>query len=333
MTVSLALGSVIAAIVGAIASGANMALQDKTNDENREHADALTTAQWERDDTSLQRQVADAKAAGLSPLAVTGSQASSPAIMSQAQAPQFDISQILGSIDQSLALDSNERIASEDRKSQNSQFDRNFWLECYKADATIKQAEVELEQSAIEHKDLMLQGLNELQYQYDVLNDQIDTHNGDVDALYQEKFQERLENLSQRSYDTYSSLCSTLGIPIKMKVCDTVESYYSALSSFTNSLNLEGFTADVISYSKDDGLNFGLNVLGTGGNVGVSDGVSKSADFTRKESAKVLKGNDGNYLECPVFKFNPSKYDKSTYTGSSSKKAPKYSKSDFSFSQ
>lgn len=330
VSVSLALGSVIAAVVGAIASGANMALQDKTNEENREHADALTTAQWERDDTSLQRQVADAKAAGLSPLSVTGSQASSPAIMSQAQAPQFDVSQILGSVDQSLALDSNERIASENRKSQNSQFDREFWLECYKADSQIEQAKAELEQSAIEHKDLMLQGLNELQYQYDVLNDQIDTHNGDVDALYSEKFQERLENLSQRSYETYSNFCSVLGIPAKMAVYDKVDEYYTALSTFTNLLNLENLNPDLVSSS--DGGSLGFSIAGFGLNGG--DTNASSADVTRQNSAKMMETTEKgktNYLTIPVYKFNPSKYEKTSYTGTASSKSSKFSKDDFYF--
>lgn len=50
------------------------------NKQNMDYAREMTLAQWERDDTAYQRAVADAEAAGLSPLAISGGASNTPAV-------------------------------------------------------------------------------------------------------------------------------------------------------------------------------------------------------------------------------------------------------------
>lgn len=78
----------------------NLALNEKTASMNFdlsqrqfEYQKQLNQLQMDREDTAFQRQVADLKAAGLSPLMVAGSGATS-APLTSAQAPQMDISGI-----------------------------------------------------------------------------------------------------------------------------------------------------------------------------------------------------------------------------------------------
>ena len=88
-----AVGSITASIAG---SAINASTTEKVNQSNLAYSQAMTEAQWERDDTSLQRQVEDAKKAGLSPLNVTGAMNSSSPLNYMAQAPQMDLSSLIG---------------------------------------------------------------------------------------------------------------------------------------------------------------------------------------------------------------------------------------------
>lgn len=85
----------------------NIAAQKEINQQNLDFIRAQTQAQWERDDSAYQRQVADLEAAGLSPLAGSGpmqsNTVSSPNLQAAQQypahfqAPQFDVNSIVQS--------------------------------------------------------------------------------------------------------------------------------------------------------------------------------------------------------------------------------------------
>lgn len=74
----------------------NAISQHSTNETNWNRNEALTREQWARDDTAVQRRVADLKAAGLSPVLAAGSAANtSQPISSANSAPQMDGNPVL----------------------------------------------------------------------------------------------------------------------------------------------------------------------------------------------------------------------------------------------
>lgn len=90
----------IGGLFGLGSAGLNMASQAKTNIMNLDYAKAMTEKQWERDDETYQRSVADAQKAGFSPLAVLdgGLSPNGSPLAFQGQAPQLDINGILNSL-------------------------------------------------------------------------------------------------------------------------------------------------------------------------------------------------------------------------------------------
>lgn len=83
------------------------------NQQNLDYNTAMTQAQWERDDTAHQREVADLKAAGLSPLAATGGAGVSQALGAPnpiaMQAPQLDTNTIVQALIEDKALNETKR--------------------------------------------------------------------------------------------------------------------------------------------------------------------------------------------------------------------------------
>jgi len=80
--------------------GKSRELQERMFNEQMDYAKATQQTTWDREDTALQRQIEDARASGLSPLAVVGSGgASSGQVVSQPNAPtpitpQYDAAQV-----------------------------------------------------------------------------------------------------------------------------------------------------------------------------------------------------------------------------------------------
>lgn len=92
-----ALGSLA---VSAISSAYNAWSTSRTNESNQKWTEEQNDLNYERATQSLQTKVADARKAGLSPLAAlgsTGTQITTP-LQYQAQAPQLDVSQMLASM-------------------------------------------------------------------------------------------------------------------------------------------------------------------------------------------------------------------------------------------
>lgn len=319
MGISLALGSLIAGLISGAASLYNTYSQKKTNDENRDYADTQTTAQWERDDTSFQRQVADAKAAGLSPLAVTGYAPSSSPVTAMAQAPQMDLSQMIGALGQAGNLSLGEKQLSESKR----QFDENIALETYKAQEAVNQLQQQIDETSLEHTDQVKQFVASLEYQYTLLNDQIDTHNADQEAIYSLEFQKEMARASEDSLKTYEALCNTLQITPPVKYYSDYDAYIKALNSYPVDWSKQLFKSDsstfgnTFSEGNSSSVNAGFNVAGTGGSVGGSNSENasysstKSDDYFRSNSASVLPTDPttGKIIPYPVYKHKASKVE------------------------
>lgn len=97
---SLTPNAVLGAGTSILGNIINAYTQNKINQQNLAYAEQQTAITREREDNALQRKVADAKAAGLSPLAAlgsTGAQASN-ALNYSAQAPQMDFTGVISSL-------------------------------------------------------------------------------------------------------------------------------------------------------------------------------------------------------------------------------------------
>lgn len=127
-------GSLIGAAVSYENAKKNRESQEKQNQQNLDYAKATTENQWERDDTTYQRSVADATAAGFSPLAVLdgGLSPNSSALAYQGQAPQLDINSVVQSLmnasNQIYQSSESEKSRSHELKIQEKEFENNIDL-------------------------------------------------------------------------------------------------------------------------------------------------------------------------------------------------------------
>lgn len=138
----------------------NVRAQEAINQDNLNYAMWQTQQQWERDDNAHQREVADLKAAGLSPLASTSGspvtsaypyQAQAPhsdslpeQIAYRQQAPQFDINSVIQSFLQEKELGEKVR-----------QFDENLIrkdkeLELTASNIALRSRELDIENSKVD---------------------------------------------------------------------------------------------------------------------------------------------------------------------------------------
>lgn len=275
------LPALITAGAGIAGSVYNTSKQEDVNQQNLAYSQGMTEKQWERDDTSLQRQVEDAKMAGLSPLAVTGALNSSSPLNYAAQAPQMDLASLVG------AFSSFENVANgyekfKDRKQQSESQEKELSSDLYKFNAQLK-ASKELQDSQLASQ---VEQLNKtLAYQYDVLNEQSKAHAQDLES-------ERLVNLSEQSMKLYSEVASTLGMSPQIHyvtdITEYVNEYNQFMFKYQNYLKDEqGISAKYTSTGSSNSGQGGLSIAGTGLNVGSS--TSTTYDWTEARLHEMYK--------------------------------------------
>lgn len=216
----------ISALAGAVATligtGISYFATIETNKENRDYATQMTNAQWERDDRNLQIQVEDAKAAGLSPLAVTGSMNTSSPLNYVGQAPQMDLSSLLAL---STTMMNNATTKSEgeaNRKKSSEDLDKQLTYNLTVFEKQLK-ADKDLQNDQLAH-DVLILG-KQLKYQYDVLNEQSLSHSQDLES-------DRLIQLSNQSMETYSQISATIGMAPRTEYVTDLNTYVQMYNSF-----------------------------------------------------------------------------------------------------
>lgn len=283
---------------------------NKTNQANRDYADAMTTAQWERDDSSFQRQVADAKAAGLSPLAVTGYSPSSSPVTAMAQAPQMDFSSLIGAL---MQMPSNE-LGRDTLEQGDRHHAEDLSFQISSAQIELQKFRDDLAQRQVEHKDEVLEFCDTLDYQYAVLNETISSDKGNLSS----QNVDRLLKIQESSLEDYKNICSVFGLPPKTKYYTDFDAYVSALNSWTPLLeNLSGKSDVSSSSSSSSGsTSYGGAMSINLPTVSSSSGSSVTEDFTRSNTVGVMPSEP-----FPLFKVSPDKVSASRGNSSLGRKS------------
>lgn len=213
---------VIGAVTGLIGAGINNYQQDKVNKENKDYATEMTNAQWERDDTSLERQVKDAKAAGLSPLAVTGAMNTSSPLNYVAQAPQMDLSSLVGLASSAMGNMTTRAEGKENRFATSENLKKEL-------DNSLKELEMKFKNDKELQDDQQIEdSINlgkTLSYQYSVLNEQVWEKQQDIEI-------DRIKTAQEKNLEIYNSLCQSIGFAPKTKEVDNYEDYIHLYDNF-----------------------------------------------------------------------------------------------------
>lgn len=307
MSLSAVLGAIGAGLIGGIANVAGNAINykstQKTNETNKEinqsqldFQRAQTQAQWERDDTAHQRQVADLEAAGLSPLAATNGAQSSPALgapsMLGMQAPQVDFNNLVQSALQEKALNETERHNREQEGQKNIELTQN-------AEKIQQEAQkIEIENKQVENT--FKYQSNYLKYLADQL-EETNRHN---------KQEEYLKKLQAKSEEYYKSIQAQTHGKSNYKVYTDIGSYEAALTKWSS--KFEVFITNFISetsasHSESTGSSFnanaGASVTGNGGSAafGHSGSVagSNSYNVSQRQQAELERWYAANPM--PVY--------------------------------
>lgn len=294
----------------------NAKQERQTNELNRAYATEMTERQWSRDDNSLQRQVNDALAAHLSPLAVTGAMNSSAPLAYQAQPSQLDFSGLIGSLaSASSVLDrqADRTLKREEDSEQTRQFEETFKETSRQFEAQLKQQDTQFTASQVS---TFKQFNATMSYSYKVLN-----------AEQKSADKERYVKISEQSLSLYREICSSLGFSPKVETVSDYETYKTKLTQFmtvydsamSSFIGKHDSISTSNSYSVNDStaVNGGVTVAGTGANVGTNIGSGESGsasvtyDNTRSNNAEafdVLKN-----VSFPLYRPLNSDYVNETY--------------------
>lgn len=282
----------IASVLGPVGNIISTAMTNKKNQQinqqNLDYQTHMTQQQWERDDNAHQREVADLKAAGLSPLASVGGANTSQALGAPnpiaMQAPQIDTNQLVNSLLENKAL--NETVR------HNKVEEGVKGLELSQKTEEIKQKARELE---IENKRVQAT----IKYNSDYisyLNDQLEEVQRSNNA------QEALKGLQIKSEEYFKSIQQQTGGKIPYKEYTDEAEYEAALTAwstefetFINTFISETSQSVSSSYSKNTsaGGNVGAQVLGSGFDSGAnytsgeSSSGSNSFNVSQKQAAEL----------------------------------------------
>lgn len=294
-------GSTFGAMAAGIASSlvGNAINYFSTKDANRQNR-KLQDMQWEREDTALQRHVADAQAAGLSPLAnVNGSPTS---LNTSTVAPTVDVS-TTADMFRSLG-ESMQRFAEKNVDVSENEKNRNF-------QSAIVQKQIEASMAELDKK---------IQSDADNTDKQIAEHLRDSLATLQElQFSNDRDNalkLSEFFADQVSAI--TGGRSKNFYVCSDEKEYQSAISLWSSQYSravkryLSENSSESQSSSTSAGGSLGASIKGIGGSLSGNGSHSSSSGYTRssRESDSLSAWLANNPMPVPGYRFKKARKEK-----------------------
>ena len=288
--------AVASGVNGLIGNIMNFVSQDRTNKSNEninqrnlDYNAAQTQAQWERDDNAHQREVADLKAAGLSPLAnlqgSTNSQALGAPSAIAMQAPQVDVNSMVQS-----ALGA-AQLAETSRHNKATEKYNEGKLENETKELQLRADELNIENKRVE---------NQIKYNADLIalqNRELDekiraTKKGEQLRL-SELEQRQLEEESTRLYKEIKSQSG--GENINHVIIHDYNIYSARMklwtTEFNNFIKTLQDTRSASGKNSSNNASFGANVgngaFGVGANAsgGGSEGSYQSSDISKKQEA------------------------------------------------
>lgn len=267
------LSPLISGVGSVIGNSINAINQANINQKNLDYAKSMTQAQWERDDTQYQRQIADAEAAGLSPLSVLGqSYGNSNALSATQQAPQIDLNGLI----QGAQMLNNNFQNKKDREMQNEQFTKQL-------------------NEDIEHNKIMEnQGARAISQKYDELENQALKLDYDYQLARAKIESDISSHQKQLEIDQLNEIAKKY--PGQVKYYSKFEDYSDALSEYNEAYQEQistlreqyqsgTFYSNGDSHSSSGGfsLGAGAKVVGTGGDgqIGINGSGSDSESYSR----------------------------------------------------
>lgn len=301
------LGSAISGTIGGIASliqtGVNSQNVNNTNmlnmlqhNNDLDYNKAMTEKAWERDDNYYQRSVADLEAAGLSPLAISGSPSVSAPLSAPTaptyQAPQMDLNGLIQS-----ALASAE-MAETKRHNVKGEENKADEIKNQAAEIKIKADSLKLENKKVEEQIRYQTKLNEIAA--NSLEESIRHAKAGEKISMSEEAGRRLEYESKRMYEEIKRRSGGKDIPYKFvknpeEYTELFQIRQTALNELTEKL---GKTRAGSSSSVSTNMQGGATVAGTGLNAGAgnSKSISDYSDISKQQEAMMEKF----YQEYPV---------------------------------
>ncbi len=286
---------------------------NKQSEENQQklldYNAAMTQAQWERDDSAHQREVADLEKAGLSPLAALGGLSSSQPLGAsvspiQYHAPQFDTS----AFTQSAIAQNNYKIAEAEvnetvrhNLEQEKQTNSKLYYEGQQLELNARQ--LQLEDKKLQHQILQDSRMYSLE---DKQINELIRHNGSIEEL--QKNEQDLKKLSIMSDIFYKHIDKSTGgqhVPVKVYTKDQLQDYLTYRTIRNRAMNAKIEEFDVassstsasgsISLKKNKGRGTSMYDTFKGKSFGRSDNLSSGEGLSLSGSGSYSRDKSFNY--------------------------------------
>lgn len=306
----------------------NMNAQKEANAQNEAFAREVNETNWNRQDTAIQRAVADAQTVGISPLAAIGQAAQSTSAMTaNTQAPQFTLGQDAANLAALLTTqdtldETKRRNLAEEKNTENSlafekdKFDKEVQLQNDRLDFEIQEAEKQHDEEKARQLEAQRQfneTMAETKFEFDE-NAKIKSQEFENEYFYDQQ---------NKQYEAYTNLCSAYGIVPKIKYYTSEKDYEDQLNAFYTALNTnyhdiykqDGNPISVSGSSSESsttGVGGNASVAGTGAGLNISDSSSsaESYDFSQSLEAAFKAAMSSAYF--PIYRPSRSKYSEST---------------------